>query len=808
MITNYIKLSWRQFLKNRTLSFAKLIGLGIAFAVVLFVTTYVCSEYSFDNFIPGKDSIYRVYRQGTLDGQNINSVITSPLLAEYSLKEIPEVAEALRIQNQGNAFVEVNNEVNNVSGAIYADPNFLDFFQIPYTKTSSLALPDKNSVAISEKLALMYFKSEENALGHELKIKYGTHYESCFISSVFRDLPPNSHLEVNLIKNINQVIDPASLDWETKNTATYLKTGNKITDKNELNFKLTKLAYAQSDIDGDGVVEKINENNFTELVKSENVPVKYYSEPLQKIHLSNHAFDFAVTSSKIYLYGAMAIAFILFLISGINFINLTLASHSLRLKEIGVRKTHGAFRIQLTKMLLTEAIFHWTLSFALGVIIYAGTKNLLTQHLNLSIYLEDFDLFKVLFYSFCGITFFSIFINFIPISYYSRLNILSLLNSKRSKSKSQIGSKNALIVVQFALSVIIILSTLIVQKQLSYLNSKNRAYGANNIVMFRLYDLNRPNRLSFMEKLKSFASVEEVSLLNQFIGDDPEMVSVYFNHSGDAGNQLVANRLLVDGDYFQTYGLKLLKGRGFSENRNTDYDCVILNETAAREFPGKDDILNQFIINDDKTYKVVGVVKDYNYKSLHHKIEPLLIFRGRYIGNLAMKISSNQTTEAIAALSSLWGEYKIKRPLYYQFLDDALALKYNKDKQAKKLMLILSVLSILVACIGLYAILFFSIKTRVKELAIRKINGASEVKIGWLIVSKYMLLITISVAISVPFCVFIMRQWLNNFAYKTTLSWWIFALAGVLALGIALLTVAFQSFKAATRNPAEALRYE
>ncbi|MCG6189801.1 ABC transporter permease [Maribellus maritimus] len=808
MIKNYVKIAWRQFLKNRTLSFAKLIGLGIAFAVVLFVATYVCSEYSFDNFIPEKDNIYRVYRQGVLDGQNINSVVTSPLLAEYSIKEIPEVTEVLRIQNQGNAFIEVKDEVSNVPGAIYADPNFLDFFQIPYNRSFSLALPDKNSVAISEKLALMYFKSEENALGHELKIKYGTHYESCIVSSVFRDLPPNSHLEVNLIKNINKVIDPASQDWETKNTTTYIKTGNKTTGKNELNFKLTKLIYSQSDIDGDGVLEKINENNFTELTQSKNVPVKYYTEPLKKIHLSNHDFDFAVTSSKIYLYGAMAIAFILFLISGVNFINLTLASHSLRLREIGVRKTNGAFQMQLSKMLLTETIFHWILAFLLGIIIYLGTKNLLTQHLNLSIYLQNFDLFKVLFYSFCGIILFSIFINLIPISYYSRLNILALLNSKRPKSKSPIGSKNVLIVVQFTLSVIIILSTLIVQKQLTYLNSKNRAYGANNIIMFRLYDLNRPNRFSFVEKLKSFASVEEVSLLSQFIGDDPEMVSVYFNHSGDAGNQLVAKRLLIDGNYFQTYGLKILKGRGFNENRNTDYDCVILNETAAREFPGKNDILNQYIINDNKTYKVVGVVKDYNYRSLHHKIEPLLIFRGKYIGNIAMKISNNQTTEALAALSSLWEEYKIKRPLYYQFLDDTLALKYNKDRQAKKLMLILSVLSILVACIGLYAILFFSIKTKVKELAIRKINGASEVEIGWLIVSKYMFLITISVLISVPVCVLVMRQWLENFAYKTNLSWWIFALAGMLALGIAFLTVSWQSWRAATRNPVEALRYE
>jgi len=792
-----LKITIRNARKNGVLSFAKVFGLSLSFAVILFASGYVYYETSFDKSIPGHNKIYRCLMQGQLNEEKADFAVTSPAQAAALTTDIPEITEATRILNRGNTSFKMEDNLVNGGPLFYADPNIFTFFSIPIETNMENPLSAENYLVISKSIAENQFGSVENTLGKVVELGG----EKCIITGVFNDLPDNFHLRVNLFQSIEKS-DPDKVGWGSQSYYTYFKTTRPNVDVDELNFKISKLVYSHSD----DRIDAANAKTMADLKYEDSFYLFYTCEPLKAIHFSNHKFDPAKTSNKTYVYGAIIMAILVLLISSVNFINLTIANISTRLKEVGIRKTIGAFKNDITKQFLYETSVFFIVSFILAVVIYLGTAKPLVQHLGFNIQLTGSLTLKIIAAVFTSLLIFNLAANIFPIILTSNKKVLGLIKNE-SVIKKHNWKNSSFILIQFVLSGLIILSSVFVQKQINYMVNKDRGYNGDNVIMLTMWEMNPQTRQNFIDKLKSYQSVQSVSTSDVYFGEDFSMNAAYFQTQEDE-NYFHTSILPADDEFLNTFSFKMKEGRYFEKERQTDFDAVILNESAVKEYTGSGSLIGTNVIVEEKPYQVIGVVNDFNFRSLHHRIEPLVITRIENFGNIFVKVRNAQIPEVLSTIQNLWAEFKIDFPLDYKFHDEVLAQHYAKDQQAKKLLLLLSIISIVIACVGLYAVSLFTILRKTKEIGIRKVNGAKISEVMVMLNKNFVTWVVIAFVIATPVAYYAMNKWLENFAYKTELSWWVFALAGLLALGIALLTVSFQSWKAATRNPVEALRYE
>ncbi|GET24637.1 ABC transporter permease [Prolixibacter sp. NT017] len=793
-----IKMALRNARKNSALSFAKLFGISISFAVILFAAGYVYYETSFDKFVPDKDKIFRIYMKGNLNGDEADYAVTSAAMAETVVHDIPEVTEATRLRPDRNADIHYHDEIIKGGPLLFADPNFFSFFHLPVKKASSNLFGSKNDIAISESLAIKLFGNADAALDKVVKLMD----EDCVITGVFKDFPKNFHLQYQVVQSIEKS-QPEKQDLGSQSYYTYIKTNTANPDVDKLSFQLTKTVYTHSmpEIDGDKA------KTWDDMKANDSLYLFYLVEPLTAIHFSNHKFDPAVTASKTYVYGAIILALLVLLISSINFTNLTIANLSTRLKEIGIRKTTGAFSGQIASQFLYESLIFWTIGFFLAILLYEVGGKPLAHYLNLSVEISPILLIKIFLLTFLALLLFNMLTNILPIYYVSKRKVLNLLKDEKN-SHHRFTVKNSFVFLQFALSALIILSSIIVQKQISYMVNKNRGYDGNNVLMFNLYGMKDANRKSFINDLKTYAAIKDVTTSDVNFGkDDPGMTSAYFETQNE-DNFVHTSAMQVDDEFLKTFGLKMNQGRFFDTNHPTDDKAVILNQTAANEYRKKGSLIGKELLMNNSRFRIIGIISDFNYRSLYHKIQPLIMLRTENNGHIFVKYRTNELSDVIAILQKQWKKYNISQPLQYEFHNAVLASQYGRDQQAKKLLLILSILSIAIAAVGLYAISLFTIISKTKEIGIRKVNGANISEVMTLLNKDFAKWVAIAFIVATPIAWYVMNLWLENFAYRTGLSWWIFALAGILSFAIALLTVSWQSYKAATRNPIDALRYE
>ncbi len=797
MILYKLKVAIRNARKNGVLSFAKLFGLSFSMAVILFAVGYVYYETSFDKSIPDSDKIYRCLMQGKFNEEVVDYAVVSPAQSEAIKNDISEITESIRVLSRGNADVKYNSNSFPGGQLYFADPAFFSFFGIPIKTNQVSPLASENYLTISRSLAEKQFGTVENAIGKVVELRD----ENCVITGVFNDLPKNFHLQIELIQSL-QKSKPDQVGWGSQNYYTYFKTNLPNIDVDELNFKITKSVYTHYDDRIDGAKAK----TMNDLKYSENLYLFYTCEHLKDIHFSNHKFDPASTANKTYVYGAIILAILVLLISSINFINLTMASLSTRLKEVGIRKTIGAFKSDIVFQFLYETLIFFTLSFVFALFIYLFTGKPLARYLGFDILLNERNVLMLVASVFATLLIFNLAVNIFPILLTSNKKILSLIKNESATKRNQWGSQS-FIIIQFILSGLIILSSVIVQKQISFMVNKDRGYDLGNVMMFNAWGMKPETRKNFIEKLKANTDIQSVSTSDVYFGDDFGMNAAYFETRGDK-NYFHTSVLPVDDEFRNTFNFTISEGRFFDHERKTDFDAVVLNESAVKQYSGNGSLMGKFVIVGDISYQVIGIVKDFNFRSLHHPIEPLVMTLTENAGDIYLKIRNSRIPGVIGILQKLWTEYHPESPLNYQFHDEVVVQHYDKDQQAKKLLLLLSLISIAIACVGLYAISFFTIIRKTKEMGIRKVNGAKVSELMIMLNRNFLKWVAIAFVIATPIAWYAMSKWLENFAYKTDLSWWIFVLAGMLALGIALITVSWQSWKAATRNPVEALRYE
>ena len=794
-----LKITLRNAKKNGVISFAKVFGLSLSFAVVMFAAAFVYFETSFDNFMPDKDRIYRVYMKGILNGHDFNAAVTNPNMAGAMLNDIPEVEETVRLRWRGNAvFTYKNKSFRGRETLVLVDSNFFSFFGYPYVSNLENPFESKNYVAISKSLAEKYFGSVEDALDKRVILNK----ESSFISAVFDDVPKNSHLNFDVLQSIENVV-PASVSWnDGQSYYTYFKTMEPVKDLDALGFTLTSLVYRYTDNRIDGATAR----NWEDLKYHPENYLFYLAETLTDVHFSFRRFSPARIANKTYVYGAAILAILVLLISTINYVNLSMASISTRLKEIALRKTTGALSKQISIQFMGETLLFWGVSFIFAVFIYLFSSPYLMNFIDLEFSISNKVLFKLLGLSFAVLLAFNLLVNYLSIQIISKQKVLSLFENKSSAGKL-LGTKNLFVFIQFILSGVIILAAVTVNKQINYLVNKDKGYDSSNVMMITLWDLPYKSRQSFIEELKSYPVIENVACANEYFGADPGMNSAYFESIADA-NYFHTTEMTVDKNFVETFDIKLKEGRFFAENKLGRYNEVIINEAVVRDYTGKGSLIDKIIIIRGDPHKVIGIVKDFNFRSLHYKIAPLVISHNENLGSVFVKINQKNQEAAVVTLKELWGKYNIKRPFWYTFHDEVLAGRYADDMQAKRLMMVLSIISILIASIGLYAISYFTILRKTKEFAIRKINGASIVSITTNLSQQFLVLVVSAFVLAIPFSVLFIRKWLNSFAYQTALDWWMFAMAIIITIAIASLSILWHVIKAAVRNPVEALRYE
>ena len=785
---NYIKSLLRSALNNPLFTVINLTGLTISIVSVVVISLWVDNELGYDSFHQKRERIYKISQ-----GKNFSIV---PPLFHAVKEEFPEIESIIRTSSDAEAYINAdgaNNPVK-VNNILYSSPGFNHIFTIQNKNGDfESGLNEPNSIILSEKAAQRIF-GETKAEGQLI------HYRSSFpvreltltVKSVVTDFPSNTTLKFDAI------IPFSALDG--------LMPNGMVPDDNWRDGYCNMYVLLKEGTDVDQFENKLVEfgtglDNFVYGIDPEGQQAK--ERKLGLVGLSKLYF-YNNNRNQIVRYISI-IGLLILLIALINYINLSVAKLFSTYQSIYIRKINGASRFQLVKIILTESIIYSLIAFLLSLILIEICKPMLNSLVDINL---DFGLFNnriLLLILFCA----ALLIGFIA-GLYPAFKLTSDTPMNKTQpdfvKKDRNFIRQALVVFQFAVSIVLIVSIIVISKQLDYLSKKELGFDSEHVLFTKLNKNLYGTYNTFKNELLKNPEVKSISGSQNELGQVCVTLTREIN-----GKDRYFQELPVDPDFIETMGLKIIKGRNFSYDMQTDpYQTVILNETAVKKFELNDDeILGTEVFMYDRKAKVIGVVKDFYFQSFHHQLDPFMLFyHPGSIGTANIKISSGNISETIGSITKVWNEFSPDIPFEYNFLDKTYEALYKQERQFSKIVFSFLLVAIIIAGMGLFGLVSFTTLQRTKEIGVRKVNGARISEVMAMLNKDIIKWVAIAFIIACPVAWFVIHKWLENFAYKTTLSWWIFALAGLLALSIALLTVSWQSWRAATRNPVEALRYE
>jgi putative ABC transport system permease protein len=806
MFKNFLKISFRNLAKHKGFALINISGLTLGLASCLLIGLFVWDEKQYDKDIPDADEIYRVYIKTDRTEGISNSAGTSPMFAPTLKQEFPEVKESARImQIQSKSLFEQGNKKLYQEGGIYTEPGFLKIFPLsssygPVTH----ALDDPSSVIISSVLANQCF-GNVNPIGKQLMIdKLPYQVKAVFVQD------PKFHLALNYILPLESAgLPPERLQrWGWQQFYTYIKV--------------------QKGIDALNLQKK-----FQDIVKARAYPVLKpmgftylpYLQQLKKVHLysSDFKFDMAVRGNIVYVNALSIITFFILLIACFNFINLTTAKSIQRAKEVGVKKAIGASRWQLILQFTGETILFALMSVIVAVVVTLLLLPALNQFTgkNISLNLLSFPVISLIVIGLILVV--GVSAGFYPAIVLSRFKAIKVLKGATGDENSFKGQlfRKALVVTQFSLSSLLIISAIIVYQQVNYLHNKDLGFNKEQIMFFPMQgdDMTR-NYSSFKNDLLQSSGVASVSIGYGFPGDLTAGDEIIVPRNGESKNYPVT-QLLVDHDYLKTLNLQLIAGRDFSKDIKTDApEGFIINETAVRElgFGTPQKALGQKLEwkvwvsktpDSLKKGRIIGVVKDFNYKKLYEKVSSAVIqIYPEAYWKVAVKLKTADAANTINYITKIWKKHSPGYPIDYTFMDENFKRMYQSEDKFRALLIIFTGLAIFIGCLGLFGLAAYTAERRTKEIGIRKILGADVNSIVMLLSGEFLQLILIALVIATPLAWYFMNGWLKDFAYRIEIGWPVFVLAGVIAIVIAMLTVSYQGIKAALVNPVKHLRVE
>lgn len=790
MIKNYFKIAWRNLLRHKLFSGLNIFGLATGMACSILIFLWVQDELSFDKFNPGADHIFRL----TAKVSDVEAAVVPPPLA-YAIKtQIPAVKNATRIA-VAQKMITVGTKKFDEKNMYYADSNFLQIFNYPLLKgNAATVLSSPGNVVITEATAIKYFGNADGAIGKTIYIDNDIKGTNLTVAGILKNIPSNSHLQFDILLPVELYdrINNPDQAWDNFDVYVYFQL------KNVTEPSLPVVTNIQKQV--------------TDLLKKNNAQVQasLFVQPLTDIHLHSHyMLDVEGQGNGQYVKIFALVAIFIIIIACINFMNLATAVSGQRAKEVGLRKTVGALRPQLIAQFIGESLLLSFISLLLALLIVYLMLPLFNQLAAKSVSFNPFDIKLLL--SLLGIAVLTGLLSGIyPAFFLSSFNPVKALKGVKILHSQKSFFRNGLVVLQFSISVILIISTLVIYNQLQYIKNRNIGFNKENLLYMAMPGIGdlKNNKDAMKATLAQYPDIRNYTFTD-YLPTNLTTGSQLTWRGMDPATQVIAYRLRVDENFANTLGMQMAAGRFFSKDFGGDDSSYVINETALRVMKLKlSEAIGKIISINDREAPIIGVVKDFNFKPVQQPIEPLVMKSNFAGGYVVMRTTPASIQKVISTLQksfhNVYGDY----PFSYGFVNEDLSRLYLTEQRMGNLLNVFSVLSIFISCLGLFGLATFATQRRIKEIGVRKVLGAGEAGIVALLSKDFIKLVIVSFIVAFPVAWWAMSKWLQSFAYRINISWWIFVIAGLTAILIALITVSFQSIKAAVANPVKSLRTE
>jgi putative ABC transport system permease protein len=787
MIKNQIKTALRSLLKNKGFTFINILGLALGLATCLLIVFYVVDELSYDRYNTKYERIYRVNTDLKYGGNETSFAVAAPPVADALLKEFPEVERSMRIGGGVNIRFKKGNEVIDEKNAFYCDASIFDIFTLPLLQGDpKTALVEPNSMVISKSLALKYFNTT-NAVGKVMLLVSDSSLHE--VTGVMENMPAQSHFRADILLGMQANKDHS---WSHFNTNTYilLKQG---TDPNKLAAKFPALVRRNETTPAFDYSKFEAKGNYIRLSLT----------PLTNIHLhSNRQRELGMNSNAQYIYIFSAIAIFILVLACINFMNLSTARSANRAREVGVRKVLGSSRKYLIAQFLSESLMVTLAATIIAVFAAWAILPLFNQISGKTLTINAHTFSWLLPATLVIIVVVGVLAGSYPAFFLSAFQPIQVLKGKLATGFKGSFLRSFLVVFQFSISIFLIIGTLVIYNQLTYIRNKDLGFNRSQVLIIKNVNAVDPKVLK--QQLKQLPGVVNATLTHYLPTSNLSALN-YVTAGQD--KKIETQFWQVDADYISTMGMKLVQGRNFNEQFLTDSSSVIINETVAKMIGYKGDPAAK--ISDRKDYKIIGVVKDFNFTSLRDNITPvMLVMDNDWLPSLSVRVNTNNLPALMQKIENKWKAMAPGLHIDYSFMDDDFNALYNNEQRMGTIFIVFTTLAIIIACLGLFGLAAYAAEQRNREISIRKVLGAEVATIVAMLSKDFIKLVFISIIIAMPLAWLIMQKWLQGFAYRQNFQWWDVAVTGLGALAIAFITVSYQSIKAALVNPVESLRSE
>ena len=808
MLKNYFKTAIRNLFKSKGFSAINIIGLACGLASCLLILLYVADELNYDHYNKKINQIYRVDADLQFGGHHFDLASAPDPLGAALKSEFPQVLQYVRLRNHGGFLVKKGNQNIQEDRVIFADSTLFDVFTLPMLAGDPhTALVNPNSVVITESMAKKYFpqSAPTKIVGKTLTVDDTSVYK---ITGVIKDVPEESHFHYDFFVSMYGQLSRYEINqWTSNNFNTYIVLAKNADPK--------KLASQLDDFVMKYVEPFFKSLNITkEQFKKQGNYLHYNLMPLNRIHLYSHKESELEANGNIqYVYIFSVIALFILLIACVNFMNLSTARSSGRAREVGVRKVLGSLRKNLITQFLTESMLISFISMILALLIATLLLHYFNELSGKELTMFSFFSSWMLPSSLLLVIIVGLLAGLYPAFYLSSFKPVEVLKGKIASGSKTGWLRSGLVIFQFAISIFLIIGTLVIYSQLNYIHNKDIGYNRDHVLIIKNTDVLGDQTKIFKDEVLKLSGVQNATMTGflptaGWRSDSP----LFPTPVTDTKDAISTQVWRIDENYIPTLGIAMEQGRNFSKEFPTDSSGIIINEAFAKLL-GFNDVLNKplyylnhFPSKEPSKYHIIGVVKNFNFNSLHDMVSPLVFLLSPQNGSISFRINAPHINNLITSIQGIYKRIAPGQPFTYSFMDEDFNKTYKSEQRMGGLSITFSILAILIACLGLFGLITYAAEQRTKEIGIRKVLGASVANVTMMLSKDFLKLVLISALIAFPLSWLTMNKWLQSFAYRIHISWWIYLVAGITAILIALITVCVRAIKAATTNPVDSLR--
>lgn len=800
MFKNYLKIAFRNILKNKFYSFLNILGLSIGITSAVLIIIYVQDELSYDNFHTNVENKYVIGLEGKIGSQEIVGIFTPPILAGTIVEEIPGIVRTTRTNSVGDIVFRYNDNAFTEKNVFWADSNFYDFFGYRLLEGDPTeVLKGPNKAVLTQSAVRKYF-GNENPIGRTILV--GNNQTAYEVTGINADTPANSHFSYDILLSFSSIPFSRATGWTNNSLNTYVEIHPSANPEQvEASFDELVLKYVSAELEqfmGASIEQMREQGN----------QYKYFQVALTDLHLNapNVQTSFNPPGDIMYVYIFSIIGFFLVVIACVNFMNLSTASAAGRAKEVGLRKTMGGERGGMIIQFLVESIAYVVLAAILSVVlIYIAMpffNTLSGKELTFAILSEPWFMGTII-----GLI---LLVGFLagsyPALYLTAFNPVDVLKGKIKRAAKSGRLRQSLVVGQFFISIGLISCTILVNEQLQYMQNRNLGINKEQSIVLTNTTRLDNNQEAFKEDLLQDSRVISASYSN-FTIPGTNNVTIFQRPTTDI--DYVMAMYFADFEHQEALGFEMKEGRYFNRDFPTDTAAVVINEAAVKELGYEDPVGDEVIWSgNNRTYKVIGVMKDFNFQSLREEIMPLTILLTETANEMIVRFKSEDPREAVAMIEQKWSEFSAGEPIDYTFLDEDFDQLFRQEQRLGSVFTAFTIIAIIIACLGLLGLSAYMAEQRTKEIGVRKVLGASVGSILGLLSKEFIKLISIAFVLAIPISWYFIQNWLQNFAYRVEISPLVFVYTGIVTLGIVLVTISWQSFKAANLNPVDSIQTE